>query len=904
MSKPIDHVLAKFEGARKNGAGWKCRCPAHDDQNPSLSIDEAEDGTVLIKCRANCDTSAVLSAVGLTMKDLFPTTMNGMNKASTNSKPRSTSTAYPSAAAAVAELERSKGKRSATWTYTNAAGEPVGVVVRWDTSTGKEIRPVSRHSDGWRICAMPEPRPLYNLPELADADLVVVCEGEKCAVAASSIGFTATTSAGGSGAGHLSDWSPLAGKTVLLSPDNDAPGDKFVATVASKLAALKPAPTIKIVRLPGLAAGGDIVDFIAARPDAKAEDLRAEIERLAVAYVVDSKSNPPATATNSEPEPWEPPTPLPERPPVPAFPIHLFPRVVREYWEAKADRVNGSLDILGALGVAALGTAVGRSIAGEIAWDYSRSPIVWIGAVGPSGTAKTSLADVAFNPLRDWDLEKSAEYVQAMAVFEEKAKCYREQMKEWEKGGREGDQPEQPTKPVHAISVVENVTLETLPGLLKDNPKGSGMLRDEFGSFLLSMNQYKGGAGSDRAEYLRLWSGEGSFSSTRGGSGERSHKIAQHCFLSMGGTLTPADAVQFATGTVDGKGVRHDGFAERFLIAWPDAKKAIPLRRLPSMKEAKDNYESFVRKLLTLPMKQVVKQVGVEAHVYEKPHTIKATAEAFREWERHDKVRCDRLNALDDGDPFRGWISKMSNNALAFATLFYSLDLAEEAHLNGQAIPIPPTGEIEKRHVAAGWELVEYFYGHALRVWGNSPLAEQLRRAKSILEKLNAHKSKQTTWTRANIHKLVDQQAWAKDRPPSELDKPLALLVEYGYLRESEAPRGRGRPTTRFEFNPCPPDRPQKDRGEIPGDDQIEEKPLENDDFDPRNIAPVGGQTGVLDRADIPVANLLENKAKTNGEPSEMNFAPVFDPPMGISGSRRRSFGPATGIGAKGGPAS
>jgi hypothetical protein len=44
--------------------------------------------------------------------------------------------------------------------YHNAQGEPVGVVVRWDTPTGKDIRPVARHPDGWRIGAMPDPRPL------------------------------------------------------------------------------------------------------------------------------------------------------------------------------------------------------------------------------------------------------------------------------------------------------------------------------------------------------------------------------------------------------------------------------------------------------------------------------------------------------------------------------------------------------------------------------------------------------------------------------------------------------------------------------------------------------------------------------------------------------------------------
>jgi len=46
-------------------------CPAHDDHTPSLSIREAED-CVLIHCFAECDPKAVLEAVGLEWRDLYP----------------------------------------------------------------------------------------------------------------------------------------------------------------------------------------------------------------------------------------------------------------------------------------------------------------------------------------------------------------------------------------------------------------------------------------------------------------------------------------------------------------------------------------------------------------------------------------------------------------------------------------------------------------------------------------------------------------------------------------------------------------------------------------------------------------------------------------------------------------
>ena len=74
----------------------------------------------------------------------------------------------------------------------SAGGEPIGVIVRWDTPTGKDILPVSRRGDGWIIGGMATPRPLYRLPDLPAADHVFVAEGGKATDALRLIGLTAT----------------------------------------------------------------------------------------------------------------------------------------------------------------------------------------------------------------------------------------------------------------------------------------------------------------------------------------------------------------------------------------------------------------------------------------------------------------------------------------------------------------------------------------------------------------------------------------------------------------------------------------------------------------------------------------------------------------------------------------
>src|SRR5262245_28228348 len=247
---PIETLLAKLPGVKKAGNGWSARCPAHEDRRASLSIAQGDAGTALVKCHAGCDTSAILTAIGLKLADLFPAKAGP--SPSRNGKPRPSGKSFPTAKDAVAELERQHGKRSALWTYHNAQGEPVGVVVRWDKPSGKDIRPVTRHADGWRISAIPDPRPLYGLLELAAAKRVIVGEGEKAADAARALGLVATTSAGGSQAATKTDWRPLAGKEVWILPDNDPPGRKYADIAAIILANLTPAPVVRFVELPDL----------------------------------------------------------------------------------------------------------------------------------------------------------------------------------------------------------------------------------------------------------------------------------------------------------------------------------------------------------------------------------------------------------------------------------------------------------------------------------------------------------------------------------------------------------------------------------------------------------------------------------------------------------------------------
>jgi hypothetical protein len=130
----------------------------------------------------------------------------------------------------------------AVWRYRNVDGALAYCVCRWDSGGGrKEIRPLSWFEGaGWRFRAWQIPRPLYNLDKIvANPDAPgIVCEGEKAADAASRIfpDRIATTSSGGANAASKTDWTSLAGRRVLVWPDNDEAGATYASQAAAILA--------------------------------------------------------------------------------------------------------------------------------------------------------------------------------------------------------------------------------------------------------------------------------------------------------------------------------------------------------------------------------------------------------------------------------------------------------------------------------------------------------------------------------------------------------------------------------------------------------------------------------------------------------------------------------------------
>lgn len=208
--------IAEALGARRSGSGWKAPCPAHEDGNPSLSISEA-DGKILLHCHAGCPQAAVIEA--LRERGLW-------SEGHAQLEPHQR---------ACGQAKQRTGNRRivAEYNYTNRSGALLFQVIRFEPKGFCQRYPDG--AGGWIWKKHPD-QVLYRLPEVLEAPIIFVVEGERDVETLRARGFVATTPAGGASAPWLPGFTEtLRGREVVIWPDADGPGRRKALVIARAL---------------------------------------------------------------------------------------------------------------------------------------------------------------------------------------------------------------------------------------------------------------------------------------------------------------------------------------------------------------------------------------------------------------------------------------------------------------------------------------------------------------------------------------------------------------------------------------------------------------------------------------------------------------------------------------------
>jgi 5S rRNA maturation endonuclease (ribonuclease M5) len=149
IQKLLDRLSERGFDPEEQSKGWLALCPVHGDTNPSLAINEGENGQTLIYCLSHqCEFNDILDALDLEARDL-----GGIQKTS-------------------------KSKKTIEYIYTDVNGNPVRKKVR---KAGKQFS--QAWWDGnewvWKDVSKNAPTLLYHLPDVLDAvdvgEVIYVC---------------------------------------------------------------------------------------------------------------------------------------------------------------------------------------------------------------------------------------------------------------------------------------------------------------------------------------------------------------------------------------------------------------------------------------------------------------------------------------------------------------------------------------------------------------------------------------------------------------------------------------------------------------------------------------------------------------------------------------------------------
>jgi hypothetical protein len=600
---------------------------------------------------------------------------------------------------------------------------------------------------------MPEPRPLYCLPEVAAADRVFVTEGEKAADAIRTLGLTATTAAGGSSAAAKTDWSPMAGKEVGILPDADAAGEKYVADVVKMLSAISPRPSVKIVRLPGLPEKGDAADFTSNRD---ASTARQEIETMAA----DAEAVTLRAAASSI---------LPYmRFPVDTLPPSAHRLVISASKSLGCDDAFITLPML-----PVLASAIGCSRCLELKPGWRVLPILWSAVIGESGTAKSPAFCLVTSPLEAMQHDRLDEHATAMARHDQDVACYEKQMAAWRKDKSGTLPPDKPVPPVATRYMIEDATTEAVATILRDNPRGVLLARDELAGWVGSFDRYASGSG-DEGRWLSMHNG-GSVTVDRK-TGQYKTIFVRRAAVSLTGGVQPG-----VLQRVIGPQHRESGLLARILLAQPPRhRKRWSDNGIDPQVEAA--YGRLLKRLHSLTFDESTERP--------EPVAVGLSPAATEAWtlffEEHAALTEEATGALASA------FSKLEETAARLA-----LVLQFSIWADGDELTLPTS--ISSEAMEAAIAITRWFTHETRRVYGTFGESDNAREERLILEWVQRRGGRATAREAGQNLQAIESSDVA--------DLAMGRLVAAGLGRWEDKPPGPrgGRPSRVFVLTDAPP---------------------------------------------------------------------------------------------------
>ncbi len=501
----------------------------------------------------------------------------------------------------------------------------------------------------------------------------------------------------------------------------------------------------------------------------------------------------------SEEHPWPDRADLPPLlPTAPALPLDMIPEPFQPWLSDVAERMSVQLESVAAPAICGLSMVVGRQIGIKPKRydDWLVIPNLWGMDVDRPGMLKTAREKEGIKPVK-WladratkEFEQQSPHIAAKReIHEAQTKNIRDKitkaikesnltlLPELEKdlaefllkgGGLDLKEPRYFTN---------DPTVEKLGVLLKENPRGMLLYRDELSGWMRSLDKH--GREGDREFYLETWEGGGHHTVDRIGRGTIDTPAL--C-LSVFGGIQPAKLEKLVSDAIQG-GVGDDGMLQRFQLAvYPEKVEWANVDRVPN-KEAKNCAYRIFESLDRLNPAEFGACIDETADI---PylHFSNEAQDLFDSWRSELEMR---LRASDIGcEAFESHLAKYRSLMPSLALLFHLIDVSAGLIPPG---PIP----LAATKLAAAW--CEFLEQHARKIYAVA-MRPDLRAAHALADKISKNKIKDGDQIR-NIYR----NEWSFLQTKEVVYAGLAVLEECGWARVKSIETG-GRPTDIVRLHP------------------------------------------------------------------------------------------------------
>lgn len=502
------------------------------------------------------------------------------------------------------------------------------------------------------------------------------------------------------------------------------------------------------------------------------------------------------------PPPWELPLPLNDTVALPTFPTEALPAPIRAMVDEVAAAYQVPGDLAAFMALAVLSTCAARRVTVEV-WPGWREPVnLYLVVVLQPAERKTAIVRELTAPLEAYERNQIARMRDTIA----QAKAERDLLEAGYKAAivsaarTTGDEQRAAEGDARALAVelanhevpatprllVDDATPEKLVSMMAEQGGRIALLSAEGGLFEMMGGRYSKSGQLNLDVYLKSHAGD----SIRIDRRSREPEYIAAPALTLGLAVQPI----VLDGLLDNPAFRGRGVVARFLYALPNPMVG---RRKPRTGEVPArivaNYADVVGNLLKLEPARADDGAPM-------PHVLKMSAQAAKALEEFAKQLEPRLIEFGDLGHLADWGGKLSGAVARIAAL---LHLAIH-HKDRKPWETPVSDET----VSDAAAIAEYMIAHAKAVYGRMGADPDIAGAERVLRWLNergssvycVHSETLVTITRRDIH----QGLRASFPKPGDLDRPLTVLVEHGYLRPHDVEvTGPGRkPSPTFQVNP------------------------------------------------------------------------------------------------------